>query len=211
MEKHIKLSYSTINAMKEMPHTWVCKQMGLKTKNLPVFAEGNAVHSLIQRHVSGTELSPLLANKKLPTFPIVETRKMDSATSRTLAIDGKYSLYGFADGLNFDTKQLLEIKSAGTPWSAGRLHKTMQWRVYGLLFPEMEEVVLITSKRDLADPDWSKSVAVIKQPITEQDRQNAWEWVKSAVDFIEAGDFQLEPNTGYNKCLYIGCPWCGGN
>ena len=46
----VQLSYTTINDLINEPHTWLCKQMGLKKFEYSAMREGKEAHRIIQDH-----------------------------------------------------------------------------------------------------------------------------------------------------------------
>lgn len=52
----ILFAYSTLNALINEPHTWMCKQMGLETFSTFQMEEGRDAHRVIQQHVSGKNM-----------------------------------------------------------------------------------------------------------------------------------------------------------
>lgn len=206
-----RLSYSGMNALINEPHTWLCKQMGLKTFTTKYFEEGKEAHRIIQEHVSGVKLHPLL--KDLPIFPVVEKVDFDEDTKIYYKIDDKYELIGFCDGLNPEKGEILEIKS-GKTWSPTDFKKLMQWKLYCLALPETKKIWLVNVPRD---PNlWMpQTIKILNTTVTPQDVKEAEEFIKKAVDIIENIKAVLEQNPGTpgvrsKWCFYDGCPWCEG-
>lgn len=202
MKETILLSYSTINELINEPHTWLCKQLGLKRLTTNAMTEGKEAHKVIQAHVSGKVLSEKLKDITV-TFPIVEEKERDERCHFTYEIDSEYSIHGYLDGLDPENKRMLEIKTSSTPWSMAKFANLMQWRIYAL-FGDFTEAVFITCTRDLLKP------AVYKMAITEKHKQEALAWIKKGIDIIESGNFDYTGQGRSFFCNYINCPFCGG-
>lgn len=202
MKQTILLSYSTINELINEPHTWLCKQLGLKRLTTNAMKEGKEAHGVIQAHVSGKALDERLKNITV-TFPIVEEKERDERCHFTYDIDSEYSVHGYLDGLDPENKRILEIKTSSTPWGMAKFHSLMQWRIYAL-FGDFTEAVFITSTRDL------KSPAVYTLPITDKHRQEALDWIQKGIKIIESGNFDYKGEGRSFYCNYIACPFCGG-
>ena len=129
----IELSYSTMHALIHEPHTFICKyKLDLETFTTPALAEGSRLHRIIQDHVSGRAPHPALAH--LPYFPHVEQHACDPAMQVCRRINDQFSFVGYVDGLNPQTKQLLEIKT-GAVWSRQRFLAHVQWQLYAAALP----------------------------------------------------------------------------
>jgi hypothetical protein len=210
----IKLSYSTMNSLILSPHTYFNKLRGLKTYSIPAFEAGKKCHGIIQRHVSGAELHPLLEN--LPIFSMVETVDFDPKMKFEFPFNDKYVIHGFIDGLNPDTKEMLEIKT-GKQWSAADFAKLIQWKIYCMAKPEYQKIWLINTP---SDPEqWNRSTTKVFNTLTTpKDILNAKEFIEHAIFVIENLGAEIEKEMAVKKekgitkdfnCFYIGCSWCG--
>ena len=202
----IELSYSTMNALIHEPHTFICKYvLGLETFTTPYLEEGSRLHHIVQNHVSGRAEHPGLAH--LPYFPHVEQRPFDPGVQVRLPIDDKFSFIGYVDGLNVQTKQLLEIKT-GSVWSKRRFLDLVQWKLYAAALPDYAEVVLVNCSGP--ESTWSqRTVAVYRHAITEQDRAAARPFIARAIDIVEHIDrYPLYVKGRSRWCFYVGCPYC---
>lgn len=197
----ITLSYSTINELILEPHTWLCKQMGLKRMTYKAMDEGKEAHLIIQKHVSGKLLDERLKNITV-RFPVVEERDFDERTHFTVGIDGEYNIHGYLDGIDPENKRFLEIKTSSSPWGIAKFHKLMQWRIYALS-GDFTEAVFITCTRDI------QRVAMFKLDISEKHKQEALDWIKKGIAIIESGDFSYTGQGKSRYCNYINCPFCG--
>ena len=204
----IELSYSTMNALIHEPHTFLCKYvLGLETFSLPYLEEGSRLHHIVQDHVSGRAPHPGLAH--LPYFPHVERQPFDPAMRVQLPIDDRFRFVGYVDGLNPQTKQLLEIKT-GSAWSKQRFLDLVQWKLYAAALPDYDEVVFVNCARP--EPAWSRSnVSVYRHAITEQDRAAARPFIAKAIEIIAHIDrYPLYVRGRSRWCFYRGCPYCRG-
>lgn len=205
----ITLSYSTINMLYTASHNWINKQMGLKQEERVWFTQGKEAHRLIQDHVCGMKKDERLSHLDC-FFPIVEHVDFDPQCRSWKAVNKEFGIHGFVDGRNEATRQILEIKSSTTLWSASKYQNLVQRKVYAFLFPEYVESILITCSRD---PNiWNKdTVKTIRVPYTDQDRKDAMEWIKGGIKIIETGDFKgglvngkcVDPYCLYGKnCIF---------
>ena len=184
----ITLSYSTINMLYEASHNWINKQMGIKQEDKIWFTQGKEAHRIIQDHVSGRKKDPRLEHITFH-FPIVEEEDFDERTKFIIKVNEEYQVRGYMDGFNLETKQMLEIKSSSTLWTAGKYATLMQRKVYALGRPDMVEGVLITCSRDPNKWAVEKPKTVIVQ-MTDADRAEAKEWIAKGIEIIEKGDFK---------------------
>lgn len=211
----IKVSYSTIKDLHEFPHTWINKQMGLKTKHLAVFDEGHAVEKVILEHISGKNLDPRISARqekdpkfRLPEFDTVQEKDFDDRLGILVHLRDDYYLHGWPDMKDDSLHRLGDVKASGTPWSASQVRESMQWKCYGLGYPSAKEVYYVNAARDLNQEGWENTIKVLYTTLSDKNREEAREWIEGGLKVIESGDFKLEKNTGFNKCLYIGCIWC---
>lgn len=183
----IRLSYSSLNNLHN-GHEWLNKQMGIPVPAYPFLEEGTRAHRVIQDHVSGKK--PDRAFKHiLYKFPIVEEKDFDERCKFTYLLEGTdYSIIGFYDGLDYDNKRFLEIKSADPLWSAGRFQKSIQRKIYALANPGLKEAILITCSKKMEN--WKNQLPkAYKVPLTEKDRAEALEWILEGIEILEKGDF----------------------
>jgi len=201
----IRLSYSTINELFAEPHTYLNKIMGIPRHTSQAMEEGKSAHKIIQEHVSGKKLNPLL--DKLPQFGIVETMDRDSKTEIKYQINDKYYLIGYADGIDLKTNSLLEVKS-GKKWTPLEFARLMQWRLYLLGLPDIKTVYLVNTPR--LESDWnSDNIRIFKTTVVKNDIKNAKEYLQRAIYMIEnIKDQNLYPDKKSYFCNYIGCSFC---
>lgn len=200
------LSYSTLNAVINEPHVWLNHINKLPKYTTKFFEEGKEAHKIIQEHVSGKTLNPLL--KDLPLFSQVEEIDFDPKTKIEYQLNDKYALHGYVDGFNEDKSSILEIKTSGTPWSMGQFSSLMQWRIYGLATPTAKSIYLVNTPRD--PKLWSeRTIKIFNSDITEADRQKALSWIQKGIDVIEnIGDYNLFPEKKSRWCFFVNCPYC---
>ena len=204
----ITLSFSTINNCLQPynSHNWLNKMLGAKPEDKWYYHAGTEAHRIIQQHVSGAKKHPYLKHIKVK-FPVVETRDFDPRTKFSFKIrmplKEKYEVIGFFDGRNEDWSKGLEIKTSSNPWSLAKFQSSMQRKLYSLASPNLKVMYLITGQKE---PDrWEEDKPKLyRVPVTFQDRQDALEWVKKAIDVIEAGEFRggLDEN---GKCTDPNC------
>lgn len=195
------LSYSTINMLLTSSHQWANK-----INKIPkdphageymkpdgtigsYFTEGREGHSLIQGHISGKNKSDrVIFDKEAPQdlfFPLVEECDFDKRMMFLFMV-GQYQVIGYADGLNKELKRGAEIKLSGTPWSLSKYLNSNQRKLYGLGFPWLEEMFLITGKR--IPSEWEKTpLKVHHLPFEEKDKKAAMEFVEQGIEVIESG------------------------
>jgi|GEM_PF-2383410 len=198
------LSYSTINMLLTSSHQWVNKiskiprdpNAGNYTKADGTignyFTEGRVGHNLIQRYISKRELDPKVkfdTEVKMDDlyFPLVEEKDFDDRM-RFLFNVGQYQVIGYADGLNKEAAKGAEIKLSSTPWSLGKYLVSDQRKLYGLGFPWLKEMYLITGHRY---PDrWEKEpIKVHHLPFRDEDKKDAQKFIEKGIQVIEDGDF----------------------
>jgi len=201
------LSYSTMNAVINEPHVWLCKQMGLKTYQTNAMAEGKAAHRIIQDHVSGVKINEALAKKNLPTFSIVEEKEWDDRLKTTFEINDKYSFHGWLDGKEPERGDLLEIKT-GKSWSVGEFARLVQWKLYAVGEPKYKKIYFVNAPRD---PEiWMpETIKIFAQDLTPEHAKAAQDFITKAIDIIEHIKEQTL-NIPYKSryCYYIDCPFC---
>lgn len=209
------LSYSTLNALINSPHTWVCKQMQLDTFSTHYLEEGKKAHQIISASVSGKTPHHLLST--LPLFPIVEEVEFDPRTKIFFDIDDNYSVIGYVDGLSQDKDELLEIKS-GKVWSALDFHKLMQWRIYALGLPTIKKAWLVNTPRD--HYLWTRdNIRVFNTEVTDKHKTEARDFINKGIYIIEnikdavAKEMEMKKEKGLEGkrsrlCFYVNCPYC---
>ena len=192
----ITLSYSTIKDLYAQPHTWLNKQMGLKTEDKPWFKTGKELHKVIQAHLVGAKQNDLLKEKLDGYhFPIVEEKDFDEKTRFIYELDKDYSIRGFAEGLNPATSRILEIKT-GTLWSPAKFKDAMQRKIYAFGFPDYKDSVLITTTSDL------KKIKIYIESNTKEDISDAINWINGGIDIIEDIKNLVPPGTKCEGCSY---------
>lgn len=218
----VRLSYSTIKDLYEMPHTWFNKQMGLKTRELPVFAEGKAVQKVILEHISGKKIDPRIKARedlpvgdprhlKLPVFGVVEEKDFDPRLKIEFDVDEKYFIVGWPDALDKEIEPTLigDVKAYNGGFGASNLRDSFQWKIYACAHPSARKVVYISAVRDLTDPNWADTIKPVGIDIEEMHRAKALAWIRGGIRMIESGEYlEDKPQERYRKCLYIGCEFC---
>jgi hypothetical protein len=183
----IVLSYSTINMLYKSSHNWINKMCGLKVPDNEFFRRGRDAHRIIQDHVCGDINYEGLSH--IPyVFPIVEKVDFDPNCEIKFPVNDKYAIRGFIDGANKKTFQTLEIKTSAKCWSIGDFQRSMQRRIYSIALPWVKENILITAH---FNPEtWTLNrPKVFSIPVTEEDKKEAWEWIRGGIEIIEKGDF----------------------
>lgn len=185
--------------------------MGLKPEVRDYWTAGKEAHAIIQAHVSNKKKHPFLNHIEL-TFPIVEEKDFDERCKFNFPVKvgtnkgvNEYNMIGFYDGLDFENKRFLEIKSSDPLWSVGKFQKAMQRKVYSLANPKLKEAILITCSKKIEN--WEKAPPkVFKVPLTEQDRREATSWIASAIQLLMSGDFTggLEDGVCRDRWCYFG-------
>lgn len=205
----ITLSYSTMNALIQEPHTWLAKQLGLKTMTTQDFEDGKRAHRAVQDHVAGIRKMSLL--ESLPSFPDVEVKDFDEKMRFEIPFDDRYSVIGFIDGLNHETGEFLEIKS-GANWSTSRFMNLAQWKIYSLAYPDYKKVWFVNTPK--TDPStWlPNEIIMFNADINDTHKEQAREFISSAIEVIDNIDKYMKdykkPDYRSRYCYYIGCPWC---
>lgn len=199
------LSYSTMNALINEPHTYLCKMMDLKTRIMPAMEDGKKAHRVIQESVSGKTPNKLLEN--LPKFSVVETIEKDPKTKVTFPISDKYFFNGYYDGANPETGDLLEIKT-GVRWSVGDFARLVQWKLYALGMPEYKNMWFFNSPRN--PEEWNAgNTRIYNIEITEDHKKQARDFIDKAIYIIEhIKDYPLKTEKFSRWCNYVGCPYC---
>lgn len=185
----IILSYTTINNYHKSPHSFLNKQLGIKTITSPAMSAGKEAHKLIQDHCLGVKTDPRL--KALTWhFKTAERHVIRPYT-------GNYSLHGFLDLVAYNSKTLGEIKT-GTIWGPSRFWELMQWRYYAMI-AEMKHALLITCHFDLS------GLKTFYFEATPLEIDKAKRWVDEAIAGIDAGKFTDDLVDG--KCIRYDCPY----
>lgn len=197
----IRISYSTLNSLRNCRQTWLCKISKLQTVEFPWFTSGKVAHDAIQKHISAKESDPRLVGKlDIPFFPIVEEKDFDERTGFEIIV-GEYAMRGFLDGLDKENGRAVEIKTSSTPWTLKQFHEAIQKDIYALAFPWIKESYLINCTKDLTN------IKTFKVPITQKNRDRASKWIQEGIEIIESGDFEGGENINCRMCVYRdSCP-----
>lgn len=200
----ITLSNSTIKSCLQPnnSHNWINRINGIMPEERPEWDEGTKVHRLIQRHISGKELHPYLSSIKF-TFPIVEEENRDPRTKFTFKVGDKYEIVGYLDGIDYDNKRFLEIKSSTTPWGPAMFRNSYQRKIYSIPHKDFTEAILITCQRD--PKVWKQIKPKVRlERITDKDREDAYDYINKAIKLLESGDYTGGLIDG--KCILgVGC------
>lgn len=230
----MRLSYSTMRLLHECPHNYLNKISDIPQPSNKYFEEGKEAHGILQKHLSGVEVREDLSHLKFH-FPIVEKIDSDPDTKFLVPLgndlefidksavclcdfpvnaDGTcekcrkpippYIIFGFFDGLNLEKGQLLEIKTSSTLWSLGKFKNLVQRKIYGWAMPELTEAILITSARDPGQWQYQPPKA-IRVPFTQEDKNDAYDWITKSIQMIQNGDFTGDLVNG--KCVDPRCYW----
>lgn len=210
----IRLSFSTINALTNSPHTYLNKLMGLPTFSIQAFEDGKRCHKIIQDHASGVKVNPLLAD--LPPFPLVERVDFDENMRVEFDINNKYSMIGYVDMLNPDTKEFGEIKT-GKQWSVADFARSPQLKIYALGLRDYKKMWLVNTPKD--ETLWMpQTIKIYNKEITELDKTQAMDFIMRGITIIEdiknavALEMKNKKEKGYmgrsRFCFYTGCEWC---
>lgn len=197
-----KLSYSTMAELMRCPHAYVNKQMGLERFEHAYYDEGRAVHRVIQEHVSGTRLNPLLEH--LPLFDTVETEDFDPKTYFEFEHNG-FIVHGYLDGYDSERHELLEIKSSSQPWTLSKFADLVQWRIYALAKVQAKKAWFVSVPRDMQL--WNvHTIKIYNSPISFQDKQKAVEFIDLAIDRVKNIKDAIAAETT-QKCSFKQCPY----
>lgn len=199
----IKLSYSSLNILHTCPHNWLNKMMGIPQPDRVWFKEGRKAHRIIQDHISGKKPHEHLKHIDL-TVPVVEETDFDIRCKFSFTIAG-YLIRGYYDGLDLENNRFIEIKTSSSGnWSIGKFQKAPQRKIYGLSNDRFKESVLITGHRKPVK--WkSNKLKVYIVPVTEEDREEARQWIEQGIKILESGDFTSDLVDG--KCTDPYCYW----
>lgn len=222
----VTLSYSTINncLQPHNSHCWLNKQMGIKVPDRGYFTEGKKCHRIMQEHVSRRRVDDRLLYF-MQKFEVVEEKDFDEKTHFTFDVaekyreifkdedektvpfiaENKYLLHGYYDGRNEEFTDMLEGKFSSTPWSIGQYQKSIQRKIYGLSEPRFQRAWLFTGLRD--SDMWSRvKPRVFPIDFTDQDKQEAIEWIIKGIQVLEKGDFSggldSDGHCNDHQCLY---------
>lgn len=198
----MRLSYSTMRLLHECPHNYVNKISGIKQPSNKFFEEGKEAHLILQKHLSGVEIREDLKHLNFH-FPIVEKVDFDPDTMFEVPFF-EHTIFGYFDGLNKEKHQLLEIKTSSTLWSLNKFKDLVQRKIYGWAMPDLKEAILITSARDPQQWQYEPPKA-IRVPFTQQDIDEAQEWILKSLQIIKDGDFYSDLVNG--KCTDPRCYW----
>jgi len=116
------------------------------------------------------------------TFPLVEEVDFDERLRFTVPWQDGYELSGFVDGINNDTKHLLEIKT-GTMYSFGKFIKSMQRKLYQMAFPNYSIVLFTCGKEVVPYKTYEQ------KPVTEKEIKSVTDWVNEGIKIIESNVF----------------------
>lgn len=192
----IRLSHSTLKMLYEHPHCWLNRQMKAVVPDNPYFKRGHRLQDLITAHLNGKKVREDLKHIHY-SFPTLELVDFDPNCKISFPINDKYEMIGYLDGANYPDKISLEIKTSTKMWSLNDFNKAMQRRIYNIAFPFTENV-LITA---IADENlWHiEPPKVFSIPVTEQDKQECWDWIHGGIKILEEGDFTKDLVDG--KCV----------
>jgi len=187
------------------PHSWLNKQMGINKPDRGYFEKGKQIHRIIQDHLIGKVIDERVGfiDRK---FEVVEEVDKDKNCEFEFPINSKFSVYGYVDGKDksVNPKMLLEIKTGTTLWSIGKFKNSIQRKIYTLGYPTVEETLLVTvhSDMDLWGRIKPKKFIV---PVTRQDKDDALEFIESAIEIIKSGEFTTDLEDGI--CRNYSCPY----
>ena len=197
----IKLSFSSLDLLHNHPHCWLNKMLGIPQPSKPEWEEGKICHRIIQDHVARIKVDDRLKHI-LVTFPTVEVKDFDKNCYFEFPMEG-YLIRGYYDGLDIENGRFLEIKS-GTSWSFGKYQKSFQRKLYALSNPAFKKAFLILCAR--FPEEWKQNLPkTFKLPCTDQDREEAKQWILDGIKILEAGDFKTDLVDG--KCVDRYCYW----
>lgn len=188
--------------------------MGVEVPDNIFLKEGKDGERIITAHVSGKKKDPRISYIT-NVFPIIEEKQFDDRLrfKKTVIAEGtEYIVQGFADGLNLESLERLEVKLSSAPWSLSKFQKSMQRKMYIWLDDgKYKHDYLITGSRD---PNvWDKQKLEISHiETTPKDGQDAFEWLMKGIQrlkdiksIMDSGD----PSTGLvdgvcanRYCLY---------
>jgi hypothetical protein len=125
--------------------------------------------------------------KEEPYFPLVEEKDFDKRTGFMLLF-GEYQVIGYADGLNKEAKTGAEIKLSSSPWTLKKYLDSEQRKMYGLGFPWLEKMFLITGLR--YPEEWAVTpLKVHRLPFGKDDKKQAERFIEEGIQIIEDGDY----------------------
>jgi hypothetical protein len=200
----IRISYSTINSVRNCRQWWLCKISGLSKVDFPWFTAGKEAHNIIQAHLSGKIIDDRLVKSGIIPpeweFPVVEEKDFDERTGFEMPF-GKYQFRGFLDGLDIYTGKMVEIKTSSQPWTLKKFNEAIQKDIYALAFPMMKQSKLINCTKDLTN------IKKYTVPVGDKNRARADKWINEGIDIIESGDYEGGENINCGMCIYRdSCP-----
>lgn len=202
----MRLSFSTMRLLHECPHNYVNKMSGIPQPESEALIEGRRNHRIMQDHVSGRKLHEDFSHIDLK-FPIVEVEDYDPRCKFEVPFRG-HTIIGFIDGLDKPVQEsptvMLEGKFSSSPWSLTKFKKSAQRKIYGWAVPSLEKAFLITGHRK-TDKWKVKRIKTAMVPFTEQDYEEAIEYMNFAIDKIKSGDLLTDLVGG--KCTDPYCWW----
>lgn len=201
-----KLSFSTLNALHNAPHTWLCKVMELPTYTTTFFEQGKQVHKIIQNHCLGVEKHPLCSH--LPEFERVEKSDFDEDMHITKKYSG-YLIHGYVDMISDKRKQFADIKSGSTPWGVKKMATHPQFWMYSWMLG-YNDFLLINAPKEV--DIWNESnITTMDMTFTSKHHDKAKDFIdqgihiiKNIKEYVAKEDFQKSRR----YCFYQGCEWC---
>lgn len=199
----IYLSYSTINSLLNAPHTWLNKQMGLKTRSTPAFEQGKKIHKIVQESVSGVNPHPLMVD--FPLFEEVERHDFDQQMKIDKPFNDKYAIHGYVDLKSPARKAFGDIKS-GKPWSIRQMVNHPQFWIYywALDYPHF---TLINLPKEIETWHYT-NMQVYTMEYNQSHKKKAEDWIQSGINVIENIKEEVDKedfNKSKHHCFYEGC------
>ena len=168
----ITLSFTALNNVHKFPCSWLNKIMGIEQESNEYMIAGKAAHERIAKIIENKE--------KLPNDLDFQKAEVHFRKSH----NEKYLWHGYADGVNYRSKSLLEVKTVSKNlWTNAQMDKSMQPVYYSWLsgFPN---VFLLTCKFDLSSPK------VYYRKYTQDDWKRAEKWALEGLKIIETTDWK---------------------
>lgn len=202
----INLSYSTLRMLHENSHGWVNRQLGLKVPDNEWFRRGREAEKLVTTQVSRQGITLPQFSKKLDPlyFPVVGQKDFDERLKFEMPLDDKYTLIGFADGINWEEGKILECK---TPvWNLPKFANSMQRKIYALGFPQLETMTMVScdAKYDERGKLVISDLKVWNQKYTAQDVEDAKNYIKGGIAILESGVY----TGGLDESGHCADRWC---
>ena len=166
------ISFTTLNNVHKHPCWWLNKQMGIEEEPNQFMIAGKKAHEQFALKIKNKE--------KLPFDLDFQEAEVHFRRSH----NDQYLWHGWADGVNYKSKSLLEVKTVNKRvWTNSDMDRSMQ-PVYYSWISGFSKVFLLSCKFDFSEPK------LYYREYTQDDWKKAEKWALEGLKIIEETDWK---------------------